>query len=167
MKSTSIGFPSKPTILALIGSTSQKTRCDPVKLWAVTPLTCQKCNYQTRVLPPSANLAHLSASYHRQAEFCRRSRSFLLAFGASRSSSSSSNDDNPLNKPRTDLPSHEEGRRSQVSKRLSHVMDHLQSNIFIAGKRLNDLTGYSGIEALKMDIEEQGQSCVQLRRGSR
>ena len=35
-------------------------------------------------------------------------------------------------------------------------MDNLQSNIFIAGKRLNDLTGYSGIEAMKKDIEEQG-----------
>lgn len=42
-----------------------------------------------------------------------------------------------------------------MSKRFSHVMDHLQSNIFIAGQRLNDLTGYSGIEALKKDIEEQ------------
>lgn len=36
-------------------------------------------------------------------------------------------------------------------------MDHLQSNIFIAGQRLNDLTGYSGIEALKKDIESQGR----------
>ena len=36
-------------------------------------------------------------------------------------------------------------------------MDHLQSNIFIAGQRLNDLTGYSGIEALKQDIEGQGR----------
>ncbi|KAL9637174.1 MAG: hypothetical protein Q9164_002362 [Protoblastenia rupestris] len=34
-------------------------------------------------------------------------------------------------------------------------MDHMQSNIFIAGQRLNDLTGYSGIEALKKDIEQQ------------
>lgn len=34
-------------------------------------------------------------------------------------------------------------------------MDNLQSNIFIAGQRLNDLTGYSGIEALKKDIEQQ------------
>ncbi|KAL9125136.1 MAG: hypothetical protein Q9217_005612 [Psora testacea] len=31
----------------------------------------------------------------------------------------------------------------------------MQSNIFIAGQRLNDLTGYSGIEALKKDIEQQ------------
>lgn len=58
--------------------------------------------------------------------------------------------------PQKDLPSQEEGRRSHVSKRFSHIMDHLQSNIFIAGQRLNDLTGYSGIEALKKDIEEQG-----------
>ena len=36
-------------------------------------------------------------------------------------------------------------------------MDHLQSNIFIAGQRLNDLTGYSGIEALKREIEQQGE----------
>ena len=36
------------------------------------------------------------------------------------------------------------------------MMDHLQSNIFIAGQRLNDLTGYSGIEALKLEIERQG-----------
>lgn len=58
---------------------------------------------------------------------------------------------------RDELPSQEENRRSPISKRFNHVMDHLQSNLFIAGQRLNDLTGYSGIEALKRDIEEQGQ----------
>ena len=65
---------------------------------------------------------------------------------------------NEASKSRDDLPSQKEGRRSHVAKRFSHVMDHLQSNIFIAGQRLNDLTGYSGIEALKKDIEIQGQS---------
>lgn len=73
-----------------------------------------------------------------------------------RSSSTSGVNDAP-NAPRTDLPSHEEGRRSHISKRFTSVMDHVQSNIFIAGQRLNDLTGYSGIEALKRDIELQGQ----------
>ncbi|THC99819.1 hypothetical protein EYZ11_000749 [Aspergillus tanneri] len=34
-------------------------------------------------------------------------------------------------------------------------MDNLQSNIFVAGQRLNDLTGYSGIEALKKEIHSQ------------
>ena len=57
----------------------------------------------------------------------------------------------------TELPSHRESRRSHISKKFSHVMDNLQSNIFIAGQRLNDLTGYSGIEALKKEIEGQGR----------
>jgi sensitive to high expression protein 9 len=33
-------------------------------------------------------------------------------------------------------------------------MDNLQGNIFIASQRLNDLTGYSGIEALKLEISK-------------
>ena len=57
---------------------------------------------------------------------------------------------------KTVLPSQEEGRRSHISRRFTHLMDNLQSNIFIDGQRLNDLTGYSGIEALKKEIEEQG-----------
>ncbi|KAH9220214.1 Mdm33 family-domain-containing protein [Leptodontidium sp. 2 PMI_412] len=52
----------------------------------------------------------------------------------------------------TNLPSAEEGRRMAVTKRFSHLMDHLQGNIFIASQRINDLTGYSGIEALKERI---------------
>ena len=66
---------------------------------------------------------------------------------------------NRINTSRDDLPSQEEGRRSHLSRRFSNIMDHMQSNIFLAGQRLNDLTGYSGIEALKKDIEEQGTCC--------
>ncbi|KAI9828062.1 MAG: sensitivity to high expression protein she9 [Thelocarpon impressellum] len=54
-----------------------------------------------------------------------------------------------------DLPSQAEDRRGQASKRFSHVMDNLQSNIFLASQHLNKLTGYSGIEALKRSIEGQ------------
>lgn len=54
------------------------------------------------------------------------------------------------------LPSEAESRRSDFSKRFSTVMDNLQSNVFIAGQRLNDLTGYSSIEKLKQDILMQG-----------
>lgn len=165
MKSTIIRFSPQPSFPAFIASISHKyfsSRCDPTKLWTAASLVCQKCNYQTGAPPALASFSPPSASCHRHVEFCRRSRSFVSHFGASRSNSSSSNEDNPLNKRRTDLPSHEESRRSQVSKKFSHVMDHLQSNIFIAGQRLNDLTGYSGIEVLKKEIEDQGQSCVQL-----
>lgn len=63
-----------------------------------------------------------------------------------------------------ELPSQEERRRSSISRRLSIVMDHVQSNIFIAGQRLNDLTGYSGIEVLKKDIEQQGLLKLDMRK---
>ncbi|KAF4183663.1 hypothetical protein CNMCM7927_008880 [Aspergillus lentulus] len=53
------------------------------------------------------------------------------------------------------LPSYLEERRSQLSKQFTAMMDNLQSNVFVAGQRLNDLTGYSAIEALKKDIQLQ------------
>ncbi|KAJ5279684.1 hypothetical protein N7478_005056 [Penicillium angulare] len=53
------------------------------------------------------------------------------------------------------LPSYLEGRRSRVSKQFTTMMDNIQSNVFVAGQRLNDLTGYSGIEALKNEIQHQ------------
>lgn len=55
------------------------------------------------------------------------------------------------------LPSYLEGRRSKWSKQFSTMMDNIQSNVFVAGQRLNDLTGYSGIEALKNEIHAQGK----------
>ncbi|KAI2086366.1 sensitivity to high expression protein she9 [Ophidiomyces ophidiicola] len=53
------------------------------------------------------------------------------------------------------LPSHWENRRSEMSKQFSLLMDNLQSNIFIANRHLNDLTGYSAIEKLKKEISFQ------------
>lgn len=69
-----------------------------------------------------------------------------------------------------ELPSSKENRRRTVSKRLSHLMDNLQDNIFIASQRLNDLTGYSGIEALKATIsklEANLGDCQQVVRAAR
>lgn len=51
------------------------------------------------------------------------------------------------------LPSGADSKRSDLNHRLSHIMDNLQSNIFIASQRINDLTGYSGIESLKTRID--------------
>ncbi|KAJ5098726.1 hypothetical protein N7532_005727, partial [Penicillium argentinense] len=53
------------------------------------------------------------------------------------------------------LPSYLESRRSKLSKQFTTMMDNIQSNVFVAGQRLNDLTGYSGIEALKNEIHSQ------------
>lgn len=55
----------------------------------------------------------------------------------------------------TELPSQTENARSNLSKSLTARIDRLQTSILFAGQRLNDLTGYSGIEALKNQIEEQ------------
>ncbi|KAF3936236.1 hypothetical protein ABW19_dt0205336 [Dactylella cylindrospora] len=54
-----------------------------------------------------------------------------------------------------ELPSAKEEKRSSLAKNFSSRLDHLQAAIFMAGQKINDLTGYSGIEALKKDIEQQ------------
>ena len=116
---------------------------------------CQRCYHHKQ--RPSASE---KGSYFGQRDDCRRIRAAGLALSNPRGRTLSTGSGNAGEKPRSDLPSQEEGRRSHISKRFSHVMDHLQSNIFIAGQRLNDLTGYSGIEALKKDIEQQGPSSL-------
>lgn len=62
------------------------------------------------------------------------------------------------------LPSYLENRRSRYSKQFTEMMDNLQSNVFVAGQRLNDLTGYSSIEALKKEIESQEERLRAARR---
>ncbi|OJD19514.1 hypothetical protein ACJ73_08637 [Blastomyces percursus] len=61
------------------------------------------------------------------------------------------------------LPSQIEKRRSDLSKQFTRLMDNMQSNIFIAGQRLNDLTGYSAIEKLKQDILVQEERVRETR----
>ena len=122
------------------------------------PWICQQCRHQSRShtsrksLWAQATRVNDSQWSHAVAVRGLAGKPILRRI----SSSSTTAAEDASRTPRKELPSQEEGRRSHVSKRFSHVMDHLQSNIFIAGQRLNDLTGYSGIEALKKDIEEQG-----------
>lgn len=123
------------------------------KLWI-----CQRCYHH------SQRTLDLERIHTAQRDNRRRLRVPRIAFSKNPDRAVSTSSSNAADKPRSDLPSQEEGRRSHVSKRFSHVMDNLQSNIFIAGQRLNDLTGYSGIEALKKDIEQQGLSSTRSRR---
>lgn len=71
---------------------------------------------------------------------------------------SEGNGSNGSEQKRSRLPSNLENRRSRYSKQFSGMMDNLQSNVFVAGQRLNDLTGYSSIETLKNEIQHQGMS---------
>ena len=61
------------------------------------------------------------------------------------------------------LPSQLASQYSNVRKQFTHFMDNFSSHIFVASKRINDLTGYSSIERLKRDIEEQEQTVRQAR----
>ncbi|RYP13271.1 hypothetical protein DL765_006945 [Monosporascus sp. GIB2] len=54
--------------------------------------------------------------------------------------------------PNPDLPSAQNSRRSALNQQLSSFMDRAQNTLFTASRRLNDLTGYSGIETLKSEI---------------
>ena len=120
------------------------------------PWVCQQCRRQTQTQPLRKSFwAPTIRSNDNRWSYAVTVRG-LGGKARTVSSSSKVSAQDASHTPQKELPSQEEGRRSHVSKRFSHIMDHLQSNIFIAGQRLNDLTGYSGIEALKKDIEEQG-----------
>ena len=139
--STSVGSIKRPNV----------SRYPPTASWV-----CKHC--YVRDERPLFLQSALSWSFARARKEVLKSAKLQRVRSTGRSSGRSYSTDakDATDSSRDALPSQEEGRRSHLSKRFSDVMDHLQSNIFIAGQRLNDLTGYSGIEDLKKDIEEQG-----------
>ncbi|KAK0636814.1 Mdm33 family-domain-containing protein, partial [Bombardia bombarda] len=52
--------------------------------------------------------------------------------------------------PELELPSDSEDRRHPLSVRFSTFMDNLQTRVLEASQKINDLTGYSAIEAIKL-----------------
>lgn len=60
------------------------------------------------------------------------------------------------------LPSKIEARRSKLARTLSTKLDELQTAIFTAGRTINDITGYSEIDALRRAIERQGMHAYSL-----
>lgn len=155
----SVGHVARPPFLSFIASLRLRPSslaCSRAKNLGVPPLSHSRYEYHSKVSSSFQTRLSVSSFGNKISQIPQQPRSNpsnLLI----RNSSSTSGADNAPNAPRSELPSHEEGRRSHVSKSFTRVMDHLQSNIFIAGQRLNDLTGYSGIEALKRDIEIQGR----------
>ena len=57
--------------------------------------------------------------------------------------------------PENDLPSQSNFNTSRLRRRFAYVMDNYQTYLFAASTRLNDLTGYTGIERLKNQITDQ------------
>ncbi|KAK2608650.1 sensitivity to high expression protein she9 [Conoideocrella luteorostrata] len=56
-----------------------------------------------------------------------------------------------LSSSTTELPSVTDSRRSDFNQRFSHVMDNVQARVLTASQTLNDITGYSAIEAIKKE----------------
>lgn len=61
--------------------------------------------------------------------------------------------------PAEALPSHREGQRWDLSKRVQEMMDDLLPKLALVTQKVNTYTGtdYSSIEALKREIKEQGK----------
>ncbi|KAM0265145.1 hypothetical protein ACHAQJ_000298 [Trichoderma viride] len=53
-----------------------------------------------------------------------------------------------------ELPSISEDRRSALNKRFSGIMDNVQTRVLNASQKLNEITGYTGIEAIKLENEQ-------------
>jgi sensitive to high expression protein 9 len=66
--------------------------------------------------------------------------------------------DNIARVPDEQLPSHQEKQRWDLSRRFSEAMDELLPKLAVVGQKVNTYTGtdYSGVEALRREIKEQG-----------
>ncbi|KAK7511019.1 hypothetical protein IWZ03DRAFT_318254 [Phyllosticta citriasiana] len=67
--------------------------------------------------------------------------------------------------PDEQLPSHRQGLRWEIYKRLSAWMDEMLPKLILVGQKVNSFTGtdYSGIEALRLEIQQQ-ERLVKARR---
>lgn len=176
---STLGTVPKPSFLTLIASIRPyKPFQRHTRLWHSRPRlpASQEFHYQTTTerppkfasTPPEQRVSTYYCSrqqrrrlfhFHRpEAQY--KARAVIFRYSSSSSSSRNAGGNEPNKQHRDSLPSEDEGQRSNLSKKFSDLMDNVQSNIFFAGQRLNDLTGYSGIEALKRDIEEQGRSAL-------
>jgi sensitive to high expression protein 9 len=72
--------------------------------------------------------------------------------------------DNITRVPDEHLPSHRERQRWDLSKRFSEAMDELLPKLAVVTQKVNTYTGtdYSGVEALRREIKEQGSCCPAL-----
>jgi hypothetical protein len=82
-----------------------------------------------------------------------------VKYKASQPSQSQITDPPVHHAPEEDLPSHREAQRWDISKRAHALMDDLMQKISVAAQRINKYTGtdYTGIEALRREIKDQGR----------
>ncbi|KAI3395917.1 hypothetical protein diail_628 [Diaporthe ilicicola] len=104
--------------------------------------------YSTNPPPPGQNASSEEAKEPSEPTHISSTPSPSSSESPSSSSSSSAAAAAP-SRPSPELPSQTDSRRSAASQNFSHFMDNLQSRVLVASQTLNDLTGYSAIEAIK------------------
>ncbi|KAF2799000.1 hypothetical protein K505DRAFT_266518 [Melanomma pulvis-pyrius CBS 109.77] len=153
------------------------------------PSICLRCQYRVTSISQPGPLALLSSSISSARPMRRQFSSSRISFDKEKPSepSSSSPETSPLLRrpdsppikraipPRVEdtiarvpaeyLPSHRDGQRWNLSKRLSELMDDLLPKLAIVTQKVNTYTGtdYSGIEALRREIKDQ-EKLVKARR---
>ena len=147
-------------VFTVVSRVTGSTRSTELAKTSIRPWKCFQCRHQSANARARRNFGlakgNVIEKHGISAQSTFISSSMRRAFSTHPASQFPIEGRNASTSTKTVLPSQEEGQRSHISRRFTHLMDNLQSNIFIAGQRLNDLTGYSGIEALKKEIEEQG-----------
>lgn len=120
------------------------SRLSAARLSAPRPSICLRCTFTRAPLrflssvPPPNKPGDSTSPSHSQD-----------ATTASPSPLDPSREDLTAPRPEFELPSHAEDRRTHLSVRLSTMMDNFQTRLLNATQTINDLTGYSAIEAIK------------------
>lgn len=128
----------------ILGLTSRSSRGQLLSLQTPCRLQSRLRLYSTNQTPPPPDQNASSKEAKEPSEPAQTSSSSP----SSPEAPSSATQAKP-SRPSPELPSQTDSRRSAASQNFAHFMDNLQSRVLVASQTLNDLTGYSAIEAIK------------------
>ncbi|KAL1860497.1 sensitivity to high expression protein she9 [Diaporthe australafricana] len=134
---------SRAAISTILRLTSSSSRAQ-LSLRTAYGLQSRLRLYSTNPPPPDPNASSKEAK-----EPSEPTQTSSTSSPSSPSSSPESPSSSAPSRPSPELPSQTDSRRSAASQNFSHFMDNLQSRVLVASQTLNDLTGYSAIEAIK------------------
>jgi sensitive to high expression protein 9 len=154
----------------LLNGTLFLTICAPCGIRLQTTTTTYRRQWPSPSYPLRPTRQFSSQAWLRNKQEDGKPPSLDTAVASSSSSSSRTQQIPPTDPhvhrvPDEELPSHRERQRWDFSKRFNVMMDELMKHLAEAGQRINNYTGtdYSGIQALRREIKEQGMTCPHER----
>jgi hypothetical protein len=135
-----------------------------VEFVAISRLTPQTTpihyNLQARQIPSFKHHSLSSRAFSAHRWLLNEAKGSSIESKSNISNRGRSKESDPLvhHAPEEDLPSHREAQRWTTSKRIHALMDDLMQRLSVASQRINKYTGtdYTGIEALRREIKDQG-----------